>query len=152
MKKFLKISIILFIAFTLVGCSKEEENSKDNNGSKVEDRERKSEASFKVKEDTITSKSATFILENNSDIKLQYDEPYEIYVKKDYGWEKIEVDTYFIEPLYYLDPGKSVELKFEWETFYGSLEKGEYKLVKTGAYSYGRKYESFDMDGFFTIK
>ena len=42
-----------------------------------------------IKEGTLTNKSATLVLTNNSDKNFQYGNTYEIEIKKDGEWHKI---------------------------------------------------------------
>lgn len=48
--------------------------------------------SLTIKEGTLTSTKATLILENNSTEDLGYSDSYEIEIKKDNDWYKINVD------------------------------------------------------------
>lgn len=104
-----------------------------------------------VKDGTLTNTGATFILANNSDKDIQYDEPYRIEVKENGEWHKIDVEVAFIQPLYTLKPNETAVLEIGWENGYGKLPDGTYRLVKTVNYDDVENYESFDVAAEFTI-
>lgn len=86
-----------------------------------------------VKENTVTSKGATFILKNNSDKEYWYGPQYTIERKENDKWIEIMLD----EPLswnaidYKLKANEETILNIDWFHNYGELEKGEYRLIKT---------------------
>ncbi len=106
-----------------------------------------------IKEGTLTNKGATLILTNNSDKNLQYGNPYEIEIKKDGEWHKINVELYFNLPAFQLLPKESKEIELNWEYGYGKLTKGEYRIIKDIDYEYEEgRYESFYIAVEFTIE
>lgn len=106
-----------------------------------------------IKEGTLTNKGATLILTNNSDKNLQYRNPYEIEIKKDGEWHKINVELYFNLPAFQLLPKESKEIELNWEYGYGKLAKGEYRIIKDIDYEYEEeRYESFYIAVEFTIE
>ena len=91
------------------------------------------EISLLVKEDTITSKGATFVLKNNTNEDYSYEPSYYIEKKEDNKWNEIILE----EPLtwnsviYTLKAGEETEINVDWSiTGYGELKDGEYRLVK----------------------
>ena len=92
--------------------------------------------SITIKDDTLTNTGATFVLENNSNQTLGYGEPYHLEIKDDDSWYILNTinDAVFIMPFYHLDPNESIELKIDWENFYGILEPGEYRLIKDACF------------------
>ena len=86
--------------------------------------------SLTIKKGSLTSTKATLILENNSTKDLGYSESYEIEIKRNNDWHKINVEIGFIEPLYIIEPNQSQELEINWENGYGSLTPGEYRIIK----------------------
>lgn len=101
-------------------------NIKENNN-KNED------ISLVVKEDTITSKGATFILKNNTAEDYCYEPSYYLEKKEDDKWNEIVLE----EPLswntviYTLKAREETEIIIDWSiTGYGVLKNGEYRLVK----------------------
>ena len=86
-----------------------------------------------IKDDTLTSKGATFILKNDTDENYWYDPVYYIEKKEDNKWNEIALD----EPLswntvlYTIKAGEEIELNIDWSiTGYGVLKTGEYRIIK----------------------
>ena len=105
-----------------------------------------------IKEGTLTNKSATLVLTNNSDKNFQYGNPYEIEIKKDGEWHKINVELYFNMPAFQLSSKESKEIELDWENGYGKLAKGTYRIIKGIDYEYEEgKYETFNVAVEFTI-
>ena len=105
-----------------------------------------------IKEGTLTNKSATLILTNNSDKNFQYGTPYEIEIKKDGEWHKINVELNFTMPAFQLSARENKEIEINWENGYGKLEKGTYRIIKGIDYEYEEgKYKSFKIAVEFTI-
>lgn len=100
----------------------------------VENNNKNEDISLLVKEDTITSKGATFILKNNTDEDYAYDPSYYLEKKEDNKWNEIVLE----EPLtwnsviYTLKAREETEINIDWSiTNYGELKDGEYRLVKS---------------------
>lgn len=86
--------------------------------------------SLSVKEGTLTNVGAMLILTNGGDETITYGETYEIEIKRDAEWHRINAKMDFTLPAYPLDPGESHEIELDWETFYGKLPKGTYRIIK----------------------
>ena len=109
--------------------------------------------SLTIKEGSLSSTKATLILENNSTEDLGYSDSYEIEIKKDNDWYKINVDIGFNEPLYIIEPNQSQELDINWENGYGSLTPGEYRIIKdVMLMDNDDTYEDFYIAAEFTIE
>lgn len=109
--------------------------------------------SLTIKEGTLTSTKATLILENNSTEDLGYSDSYEIEIKKDNDWYKINVDIGFNEPLYIVESNQSQELDINWGNGYGSLTPGEYRIIKdVMLMNNDDTYEDFYIAAEFTIE
>ena len=109
--------------------------------------------SLTIKEGSLSSTKATLILENNSTEDLGYSDSYEIEVKRDNDWYKINVDIGFNEPLYIIEPNQSQELDINWENGYGSLTRGEYRIIKdVMLLNDDDTYEDFYIAAEFTIE
>ena len=72
----------------------------------------------------------TAILKNSSNNTIIYDDTYELEIKKDGSWYKIDVELLFNEPIWNLDSGASKELEFNLEKSYGDLDIGTYRIIK----------------------
>lgn len=86
-----------------------------------------------LKDNTLTSKGATFVMTNNSNIDTyEYGNPYYLEIKKNDEWEKLETINQFAFTMetYGLKPNKTKEFKINWEYGYGELKSGTYRLVK----------------------
>ena len=105
-----------------------------------------------IKEGTLTNKSATLVLTNNSDKNFQYGNPYEIEIKKDGEWHKINVELTSTVPAFQLSARENKEIEINWENGYGKLAKGTYRIIKGINYEYEEgKYKSFNIAVEFTI-
>ena len=93
----------------------------------------KEDISLLLKEGTLTSKNATFILKNNSNKTYTYGEDYEIEIKNNNEWCKIELDAPLVwnEILYMLKANTTNELNINFTIGYGELSSGKkYRFVK----------------------
>lgn len=91
---------------------------------------------MKVKEDTITSKSATFTLKSHKKDSLPYiyGEDYYIEKKENDDWSTlvpIIEDFGFNDIGFTLFGGDEREIEVVWEWLYGDLPIGEYRIVKS---------------------
>ena len=90
---------------------------------------------IEVKEETRTSKGATFIIKNTTDENYTYGEPYAIEKFDNGSWK--EIDTLTGDPLswnavlYTIMAGEKKELNIDWSLGYGELKSGTYRLVKS---------------------
>ena len=90
---------------------------------------------LEVKEDTRTSKGATFIIKNTTDEEYAYGPTYTIEKFENQVWK--EIDTLTGEPLtwnsivYSLKANEEKEFIIDWSLGYGELKSGTYRLVKS---------------------
>ena len=90
---------------------------------------------LEVKEDTRTSKGATFIIKNTTDEEYAYGPTYTIEKFENQAWT--EIDTLTGEPLtwnsivYSLKANEEKEFIIDWSLGYGELKSGTYRLVKS---------------------
>ena len=151
MKKILW-SILLLGIMTLgvLGCEKSKNELDIGNKSNIKISQ--NDVIMTVKEGTLTNKSATLVLTNYSDKNFQYGNPYEIEIKKDGEWHKINVELNFDIPAFQLPAKESKEIKLDWEIGYGKLAKGTYRIIKGIDYKVEEgKYETFNVAAEFTI-
>ena len=119
-KKLIIISILIILVLIIILTTQS-------------DSKNKIDVTLKVKEETITSTGASFIMKNNSDKDTyEYGNPYYLEVKRNNKWEKLETinDMFFTLPAFSLSPKEEKEFDINWEYGYGSLEAGTYRLVK----------------------
>ena len=151
MKKIL-FAILLcgIMVLGMTGCGKQK-NELDI-GNKSDIKISQNDVIMTIKEGTLTNKNATLVLTNNSDKNFQYGNPYEIEIKKDGEWHKINVELYFDMPAFQLSAKESKEIELDWENGYGKLAKGTYRIIKEIDYEYEKgKYETFNVAVEFTI-
>lgn len=90
---------------------------------------------LEVKEDTRTSKGATFIIKNTTVEEYAYGPTYTIEKFENQAWK--EIDTLTGDPLtwnsivYSLKPHEEKEFIIDWSLGYGELKNGTYRLVKS---------------------
>lgn len=85
---------------------------------------------MEIKEGTLNSEGATIILSNNTDSVLEYGTPYEIEIKKEDEWYKINIEGAFTLPLFHLPPNNKEEIEINFIYLYGRLPKGTYRIIK----------------------
>lgn len=127
-KTILAILVCGVIFLGLTGCGTNKNEFDIGNKSDIEIVEKG--VSLSVKEDTLTKVGATLILKNDSDVEVEYGEPYEIEIKKDGEWHKINVELNFNLPAYILKSNTTKEIELEWQNGYGKLASGDYRIIK----------------------
>ena len=149
-KTILTILLCGVMVLVMTGCGKQK--NEFDIGNKSDIKISQNDVIMTIKEGTLTNKSATLILTNNSDKNFQYGTPYEIEIKKDGEWHKINVELNFTMPAFQLSARENKEIEINWENGYGILEKGTYRIIKGIDYEYEEgKYKSFNIAVEFTI-
>ena len=149
-KTILTILLCGVMVLGMTGCGKQK--NEFDIGNKSDIKISQNDVIMTIKEGTLTNKSATLILTNNSDKNFQYGTPYEIEIKKDGEWHKINVELNFDMPAFQLLSKESKEIELDWENKYGKLAKGTYRIIKGINYEYEEgKYETFNVAIEFTI-
>ena len=136
MKK--KIIIIAFVfAIMLSGCASKESDTNeptDIKNKEVYQGDTASSITMYIKEGTLKKSSATVVIEDNSENKNTYSKNFQLFTKADDNWEELELindnKTISSENYYPNETGK-LELAFSWQSLYGKLASGAYKLVAT---------------------
>ena len=151
MKKKLLIIFLCGVMDLGVTCCGKQKNELDI-GDKSDIKVSQNDVIMTIKEGTLTNKSATLVLTNHSDKNFQYGSPYEIEIKKDGEWHKLNVELYFNMPVFQLSAKESKEIELDWENGYGKLTEGTYRIIKEIDYEYEKeKYETFNVAIEFTI-
>ena len=90
------------------------------------------EVELLLKEETLSSKGATFILKNNTDNEYWYGPEYYIEIKKDEKWTEIDLYSQLAwnSIAYKSNAGEEKEMNIDWSIGYGELSNGKYRLVK----------------------
>lgn len=126
MKKYIKNILLAGIILGLIFCSLIKSNSRTISDIKTTE----NDVSLSIKENTLTNTGATLILKNNSNTEIQYGNSYEIEIKHNKKWYKLDGEMYFTLPLFFLEPNKTAELEVNWEDGYKKLKKGTYRIIK----------------------
>ena len=149
-KTILTILLCGVMVFGMTGCGKQKNELDIGNKSNIKISQ--NDVIMTIKEGTLTNKSATLVLTNNSDKNFRYGNPYEIEIKKDGEWHKINVELNFDIPAFQLPSKESKEIELNWENGYGNLATGTYRIIKGIDYEYEEgKYKSFNIAVEFTI-
>lgn len=86
------------------------------------------------KDDTISATGITVVLKNNSDKECIYGEFFLLEQKFNNSWYEVPViidGNYGFNSIgYELSPGDSGEWEIDWDWLYGSLEAGQYRIIK----------------------
>ena len=114
--------------FSITGCVQNKNKFEIGEKSNIEIVEK--EVTLSVKENTLTNTGVTLILKNDSNVDVQYGNPYEMEIKKDGEWYKINVELNFTLPAFTLKSKETKEIKLNWENSYGHLAKGKYRIIK----------------------
>lgn len=149
-KTILTILLCGVMVLGMTGCGKQK--NEFDIGNKSDIKISQNDVIMTIKEGTLTNKSATLVLTNNNDKNFQYGNPYEIEIKKDGEWHKINVELNFDMPAFQLLSKESKEIELDWENEYDKLAKGTYRIIKGIDYEYEEgKYETFNVAIEFTI-
>ena len=148
MKKVFIVFISLILLLGVTGCDNKNNFSVgDKSTIEVVDKY----VVFDLDEETLTNGSASVLLRNDSEYNISYGTPYELEIKENGEWHKINVELFFNMPLMSLKPGESENLEFNWVESYGELAKGEYRIIKRVTVESDIP-ESFYVSSEFTIK
>ena len=149
-KTILTILLCGVMVLVMTGCGKQK--NEFDIGNKSDIKISQNDVIMTIKEGTLTNKSATLILTNNSDKNFQYGTSYGIEIKKDGEWHKINVELTSTVPAFQLSARENKEIEINWENGYGKLAKGTYRIIKGIDYEYEEgKYKSFNIAVEFTI-
>lgn len=129
MKKVFAISIMIYLIFTLSGC-----NSIDLKPTTYDTVNNFDGVSMTAKEETVTHTNLTLVFENKSNNQCIYGNSFLLEKNISGRWYQIPVaidDNYGFDDIgYVLNPGENGEWTVDWEWLYGSLDEGEYRIVK----------------------
>ncbi len=134
MNKYLCFMVCIFLcAAFLAGCGQAdaEESWEPTDHNTVNNLEGLTMA---VEEETVSPTGLTLTLVNNSDRQCIYGEYYVLEKKINQGWYQVPVvvegDYGFVDIGYDLAPDVEKKWDVDWEWLYGSLDAGEYRIVK----------------------
>ena len=146
MKKIFIILLCGVLLFGVTGCGKNKFRVGEKSTVEVVDKY----VTFDLNEETLTNTSATVIFRNNREYNVNYGTLYELEIKQDGEWHKIDIEMFFNMPLLTLKSGETTELEFNWEDSHGELKAGEYRIVKSISVE-NDEVETFHVAAEFTI-
>lgn len=150
-KTILIILLCSIMIFGVTSCDDYKEKNSIGNKSDIKI-SKTNDVVMSIKDGTLTNTGATLILSNNSDKDFSYGNPYEIEVKKNNEWHKINVELDFTLPAFILLSKETKEIEIDWKYGYGKLAKGTYRIIKGIDYEYeDGKYKTFNVAVEFNI-
>ena len=152
MKKMVFVILLCgVLILTMTGCVKTK--NKLDIGNKSNIKALKNDVIMTIKDGTLTNKSVTLVLINNSDKKIQYGSSYEIEIKKNDEWHKINAELNFTLQLFILESKEKNEFELNFEDGYGKLPSGTYRVIKKiDKEKEDGVFDSFYVSTEFTIK
>ena len=152
MKKMVFVILLCgVLILTMTGCVKTKNKLDIGNKSNV--KALKNDVIMTIKDGTLTNKRVTLILTNNSDKKIQYGSSYEIEIKKNDEWHKINAKLNFTLQLFILESKEKNEFELNFEDGYGKLPSGTYRVIKKiDKEKEDGVFDSFYVAAEFTIK
>ena len=152
MKKMVFVILLCgVLILTMTGCVKTK--NKLDIGNKSNIKALKNDVIMTIKDGTLTNKSVTLVLTNNSDKKIQYGSSYEIEIKKNDEWHKINAKLNFTLQLFILESKEKNEFELNFEDGYGKLPPGTYRVIKKiDKEKEDGVFDSFYVAAEFTIK
>lgn len=150
-KTILIILLCSIMIFGVTSCDDYKEKNSIGNKSDIKI-SKTNDVGMSIKDGTLTNTGATLILSNNSDKDFSYGNPYEIEVKKNNEWHKINAELDFTLPAFILLSKETKEIEIDWKYGFGKLAKGTYRIIKGIDYEYEEgKYETFNVAVEFNI-
>lgn len=128
MKKILFILFCCVLVLSITGCgsSKNDFEVGDKSDVQISD----NGVSLSIKDGTLKNTGGTLVLKNSIDSTLFYDDVYEMEIRQDNEWHKINIEANFNGPLWELKGNSQEDIELNWEHIYGKLAPGEYRIVK----------------------
>lgn len=135
-KNIFSIGILLVLLLLLFGCGNSNNgmNAADFDPTVYETVNNLEGVSMNVVEDTVSSTGLTVLLANDTDKEIIYSEDFVLETKIDDSWYQVptvlEENYGFNDIGFQVQPKSSAEWSVDWEWLHGSLENGEYRIVK----------------------
>ncbi len=85
--------------------------------------------SLSIKENTLTNTGVTIIMKNLTNSKYVYGKNYYVEHFENDKWNLLEPMTDTLEA-YTIKPNQEIEDEFNWESAYGNLPSGKYRIIK----------------------
>ncbi len=151
MKKITLLLGLLAISFLVItGCDSKDLKLNGESTLEID----KDSADFMVVNDTLVSTGASFTLKNNLDTEINYGGEYTIERKENDKWYKIKPiqNMNFDLPATTLNALETYELFISWNSIYGKLPEGKYRMIKNINYTINSKNVNAYISAEFEIK
>lgn len=139
MKKRLLLGLFSFIiCFTLTGCEEKTNLNKTEKEiitiKEYAELNEVEKVTMTIKGGTLTRTGATIIITDLNENSNTYGSEYQIDKKENGSWEKADIifeGNYGWNSIgYTVDENNQLEMDINWKDLYGTLENGEYRIVK----------------------
>jgi ABC-type Na+ efflux pump permease subunit len=126
------ISIFIIINQASNKIENKTTNNLDNNViENIETEQSVDNVSMYIKEDSLTPKGATIVIEDKNKKVYNYSDGYFIEVLKDDKWIKLdENEKFWNDFVYVLDESGILSMQLDWSKKYGTLENNKYRIGK----------------------
>lgn len=126
------ISIFIIINQASNKIENKTTNNLDNNViENIENEQSVDNVSMYIKEDSLTPKGATIVIEDKNNQFYTYSDGYFIEVLKDDKWIKLdENEKFWNDFVYVLDESGILSMQLDWSKKYGTLENNKYRIGK----------------------
>lgn len=130
MEKYIKNFVIVIMTFLFVGCGKE--NIKLGPKSIYQTNISEKMVKMTIKEDTLSNTSALIKITNQTNDLYYYGNSFSIeYKKKDEWYYLMPIEEMiFTMQAILIKPNETKEINVEWESYYGKLPVGKYRIIK----------------------
>ena len=123
MNRVIKILIASFVIFVISGCTSNVSDIEIDNSNLI---------TMKMVDGSLTDSGFSFMIFNNSNFDYYYGPQFELEINKNNKWYKMDTidDLVWIDVIYTIKANESIENKINWDSMYGKLSKGKYRLIK----------------------
>lgn len=133
MKKIIRIIVVMIFMLTMTACA---QNLDIDTLSLSEYGELKDEGIvMRITDEMVTTETDSVMIEyiNNKDTEVMFGEEPHLEIKSEENWYVVPVkeDAAWIEIAYTLPPNGSDKREFPLKFYYGNLNSGHYRIVKT---------------------
>ena len=134
MKRKVVFILILLFSIVLIACGNENSTeTKDWESTQYDVVDNFDGVTMNIKENTVSSMGLTLVFKNNSDKQGIYSNDFLLESKIKGDWYQLPtiLDEYGFNDIgYELPPSENKEFSIEWDWLYGSLDPGEYRIIK----------------------
>ena len=132
MKRFLRFACILLCALMLAGCAGTDKYPWTLTKADTVYENISEDVTIEVYDDNLAANCGFFILRNQGNSAAYFDSAFRLLVKKNGTWYEMDADTAVLTQHETKVNGNGIRgfiLFFDWESVYGALPKGTYRLV-----------------------